>query len=49
MADKQKSTETLDEVLKKLEEAEKEYDAKLKTADLTSIIKQEEEKNSTSN
>ena len=46
MADKQQSTETLDEVLKKLEAAEKEYDAKLKTADLASIIKKEEEKNS---
>ncbi len=47
MADKQKCTESLDEVLKKLEEAEKEFDTKMKAADLASIIKQEDEKNCT--
>ena len=41
MADKQQN-ETLDEILKRLEEAEKEYAEKLENANLDQIIAQEE-------
>jgi hypothetical protein len=42
---KQKTeNESLDAILKKLEAAEKEFDQKMKAADLGTLIKQEEER-----